>query len=322
VKRKYSVFLGNVGSCSDRFCRAYGRDYSIAELFERAASIGLVGGVDLVADGALYEHEAEVISSLEKTGLPVASVTVELFADPRWKKGSFSSTDPGVRKEAVAWSKRAVDFAQEIGSKIVGIWPGQDGYDYLFSADYLIDRERFAEGVREVCRHNKDVTVGLEYKPKEPRIRSYVSNVGISILMAQEIGEPNVGVILDYGHALYAYENPAESVALLHKYGNLLAHIHINDNYRSWDDDLIVGTVHTLEYLEFFYWLGRTGYTGWITIDQFPYREDGRDAVAESARWLDALEGLVDRADPDEIGRVIAARDGIAASRLMRKLLL
>jgi xylose isomerase len=321
LKQDYSVFLGNVGSCCDRFCRAYGRDFSVAELFERVASIEGIGAVDLVADRSLYEHEEEIAALVEKTGLVVPAVTVELFGDPRWKDGTFSSADPGVRKEAVAWAKRAVDFAARVKSPIVGIWPGQDGYDYLFSADYLSDRHNFIEGVREVCRYNGAVTIGLEYKLKEPRTHNYVSNAGISILMAREIGEPNVGVILDYGHALYANENPAETVALLFNYGDLLRHIHINDNYRYWDDDLIVGTVHTLEYLEFFYWLDRTGYQGYLTIDQFPYREDGRDAVAESARWLDALRGAVSRADKDEIGRVIARKDGVAASSLMRKIL-
>lgn len=321
MKKKYSVFLGNVGSCCDRFCRAYGRDFSIAELFERVASIEGIDAVDLVADRTLYEHEDEIVALIEKTGLAVPAVTVELFADPKWKDGTFSSADPQIRKDALDWAGRAVDFAVRVNAPIVGIWPGQDGYDYLFSADYVADRRHFVEGVRELCRYNGAVTVGLEYKPKEPRTHNYVSNAGVSILMAHEIGQPNVGVILDYGHALYANENPAETVALLHLYGDLLCHIHINDNYRYWDDDLIVGTVHTLEYLEFLYWLDRTGYTGYLTIDQFPYREDGRDAVAESARWLDALTATIDRADKQEIGRIIAKKDGVAASSLMRNIL-
>jgi xylose isomerase len=321
VKEKYSVFLGNVGSCSDRFCPAYGRDYTFGELFERVASIEGIDAVDLVADRDLFEHEDEVVELIEKTGLVVPAVTVELFADPKWQNGTFSSADPGIRKDAVAWAKQAVDFAVRVQSPVVGIWPGQDGYDYLFSADYLSDRKNFIAGVKEVCRHNPEITIGLEYKPKEPRTHNYVSDAGISILMAQETGEPNTGVILDYGHALYAGENPAEVVALLHHYGDLLCHIHINDNYRYWDDDLIVGSVHTLEYLEFFYWLGRTGYTGYLTIDQFPYREDGRDAVSESARWLDALKSAVKRVDSDEIGRIIARKDGVAASALMRSIL-
>jgi xylose isomerase len=321
MKKKYSVFLGNVGSCCDRFCRAYERDFTFEELFERVASIEGIDAVDLVADRGLFEHEDEIISLLEKTGLSVPAVTVELFGDQKWKDGTFSSADPEIRKDAVAWAKRAIDFAVRVKAPILGIWPGQDGYDYLFSADYLSDRKHFIQGVREVCRYNGDITVGLEYKPKEPRTHNYVSNAGISILMAQETKEPNIGVILDYGHALYAYENPAETVALLHNYGDLLCHIHINDNYRYWDDDMIVGTVHTLEYLEFLYWLDRTGYQGYLTIDQFPYREDGHDAVTESVLWLDALREAVYRADKQEIGRIISRKDGVAASALMRKIL-
>jgi len=105
-------------------------------------------------------------------------------------------------------------------------------------------------------------------------------------------------------------------------YGDRLKHIHINDNYRLWDDDMIVGSVHSLEYLEFIYWLRKTGYEGYMTLDQFPYREDGREAVAESAEWLDAFERIIDKADMAEIDAVLAKKDAISASKLMRKLLL
>ena len=214
-----------------------------------------------------------------------------------------------------------MDIASGLGCDLVTIWPGQDGYDYIFQADYIEDRTLFAEGVKEACRHRSDVRVSLEYKLKEPRTHSYLNSVGTTLLMLDEIAEPNCGVALDYGHALLAYENPAESVALLHKYGHRLMHVHINDNYRLWDDDMIAGSVHTLEYLEFFYWLRRTSYQGWLTIDQFPYREDGRDAVEESAKWLDCFEAVLDAADMDEIGGILRQKDAVAASRLMRKLL-
>ena len=84
---------------------------------------------------------------------------------------------------------------------------------------------------------------------------------------------------------------------------------------------MIVGSVHTLECLEFFYWLRRTGYDGWMTIDQFPYRENGRDAVAESAAWLHALEQKIAQMDSEIIEDVLRKKDGIAASRLMRRIL-
>lgn len=108
---------------------------------------------------------------------------------------------------------------------------------------------------------------------------------------------------------------------MLDKYGKRLFHVHINDNYRLWDDDMIVGSVHTLEYLEFFYWLRRTGYDGYLTIDQYPYREDGRDAVAESAAWMQALERRADRIDPEKVAAVLRRKDAVAASALMRGIL-
>jgi len=155
---------------------------------------------------------------------------------------------------------------------------------------------------------------------KEPRTHSYLSTVGTTLLTAQATGAENCKLIIDYGHALLGYENPAESASLLYQFGNKLAHIHINDNYRYWDGDMIVGSVRTLEFLEFFYWLRKTGYSGWMTIDQFPYREDGKEAVEESAKWLDYLESLIDSANFSEIEKTISAGDAVGSSRLMRKI--
>ncbi len=66
MERKYSVFLGNVGSCSDRYCTAYGRTYSPDELFKRAASIPLLTGVDLVLTPELLESFDHVKELLKK----------------------------------------------------------------------------------------------------------------------------------------------------------------------------------------------------------------------------------------------------------------
>lgn len=318
--RKYSVFLPNVGSCSDRYCSAYGPAFTTRRLFERVASIDRLTGVDLVATKDLRREIDTVKQCLQDTGLKLVSIVPDHFTESRWRQGSFSSTDPTIRQQAVTETRRAMDLAAELNCDLVTVWPGQDGYDYQFQADYLSEREAFVEGIRSACRHRPDIRVSLEYKIKEPRTHSYLSTVGTAILTANEVAEPNCGVVLDFGHALMGYENPAESVALLKRYGDRLMHIHINDNYASWDDDMIVGTVHTLGYLEFFYWLRRTGYDGWITIDQFPYREDGQQAVAESAHWMDALASLAGSIDPEEVAAVLARKDA-AASKLMRRLL-
>ena len=320
--RKYSVFISNVGSCMDRYCAAYGREFSIEELFERVKSIPLLSAVDIVLTQEFKDNLDTVRMCIKKTGLKVASVAVDTFANPLYKKGSLSSVDESIRRQAIEDAKFAVDFANEVGCDIVTLWPGQDGYDYLFQADYIKERTLFSDALKEICEYDKNMTITLEYKIKEPRTHSYISTVGATLLMINDIGCENAGVALDYGHAALGYETPAEAVAMCKMYGDRLKHIHINDNYRLWDDDMIIGSVHTLEYLEFIYWLRKTGYSGYMTLDQFPYREDGREAVNESALWLDALESIIDKADMTRIEKVISENDAIEASKLMRKLLL
>ena len=321
MKRNYSVFLGNVGSCMDRYCPAYGKPFSIQELFDRVKTIPLLSAVDLVMSQDLIAQKDVVRECVKRTGLKVASVAVDTFANPIYQQGSFSSIDPKIRNQAIADAKDAIDFALELGCKTVTLWPGQDGYDYLFQADYIKERQLFSDAVAELCEYNKNIDITLEYKIKEPRTHCYISTVGSTLLMIEKIGAKNLGVALDYGHAALGYETPAEAVAMCHMYGDRLKHIHINDNYRLWDDDMIVGSVHTLEYLEFIYWLRKTGYKGYITLDQFPYREDGRDAVNESAVWLDWLESLIDNADLQKIEAVLAKKDAISSSKLMRYLI-
>ena len=57
---KYSVFLGNVGNCFDRYCREYSSAYSLKELFDRAASIPQIYAVDLVMDWELMSKKEEI----------------------------------------------------------------------------------------------------------------------------------------------------------------------------------------------------------------------------------------------------------------------
>jgi len=130
----------------------------------------------------------------------------------------------------------------------------------------------------------------------------------------------NVGVLLDIGHSLAAGENFAEAAALLSSHGKL-DYLHLNDNYRSWDDDMIFGSVHLVESLEFVYWLRRLNYKGWLTLDIFPYREDGVRAATQSRDWIQALFRAVDRIGLDSFGEVIRRGDACEAIDFVRRAL-
>lgn len=318
--RKLSVILSNVGSCSDRYCSSYSDPFTLEQLFERVKSIEGVKGVEFVSNWHLTKENAnEVAGLLKKYDLKPVSIIPDHFGTSKWKMGAFSNKDAGIRKDAVNVAKEMMDVAAQIGCPTISLWPGQDGYDYYFQGDYIKERTWFEEGVAECCAYRPEINVSIEYKPKEPRNRSYPSNVTSTLLMVKEIGAANCGVTVDYGHATVAYENVAESVAILKKYGNKLFHMHMNDNYGLWDDDMICGSIHTIPYLELFYWLKKTGYQGWISTDQYPYREDGREAVNESLRWIELFMDMVDQVNENDLEKVIMSADATKASRFLRE---
>jgi xylose isomerase len=321
---RYSAILSVVGSCCDRFLSSgYSDPFSIEEMFNRVSAVKGITGVELVGDWHITTQNVSFIKEqLVRTGLKLVSIIPDHFGKREWAKGAFSSKDKKIREKAVEHTKELIDAAVALGCDLISLWPGQDGYDYGFQGNYIDEREWIEEGIRECCRYRKDVKISIEYKLKEPRTHSYIANVAQTLLMIKEINEENCGVTIDFGHALVAYENPAESVALCKKYGNKLFHIHMNDNYRYWDDDMIVGSVHTLEYIEFLYWLRRTGYDGWISIDQYPYREDGKEALRESIEWLFALEEIVNKIKEDEIEELYKSGNACEVNRYLRQLLL
>jgi xylose isomerase len=320
---KYAVIISNFGNRSDRFLSGYGEDRTLAELFDTAARVPDLSGVEIVGTWHITPaNVGDIREQLTSHNLKLVSIIPDQFASQVWSRGAFTAKDAKVRAQAIVETKEMMDIAAELGCDLINIWNGQDGYDYPLQADYIQERDWLTEGIRACAQHRGDVRLSLEYKIKEPRTHSYLGNVCGALLVALEVGLPNVGVTIDVGHALTAYENVGESVAILTRAGNKLFHMHFNDNYRLWDDDMIVGSVHTIEYLELLYWLDRVGYEGFLSMDQYPYREDPEGAIAESIQWLKALRGVVNRAGANRITDIIRRGDAIEASRLIRETML
>ena len=85
---------------------------------------------------------------------------------------------------------------------------------------------------------------------------------------------------------------------------------------------MIPGSVHTLEWVEFFWWLKKTGYDGWYSLDIFAYRERDKIAVArESLAWLDLLGKAADRIDDAEAEAIFASGDAMKAQAMLRRAL-
>jgi xylose isomerase len=223
-----------------------------------------------------------------------------------------------VRRRAIDYTKEICDIAQDIGCGLINLWPGQDGYDYVLAADYDQEREWICQSLKEVASAYPDLKFALEYKPKEPRTHSYLARMADTLLMAQETGCANVGVTIDTGHAFVGGEDVGESIVLAKRAGDRLVHMHFNDNFAAWDDDMIVGSVHSVYYLEILYWLDRTKYSGWLSMDQYPYREDAVGALSESILWLEHFDGIL-TTYRSEIDELVKHGDAVETSRFLRK---
>jgi xylose isomerase len=230
-----------------------------------------------------FEDPVTLQALLDKYDLTLCVLEMGIYGERRWKMGSFASTDPATRREAIALVKRGIDAAAELGLEEILLWPGQDGFEYPFQANHDLVWGYLVEGIGEVAEHRQDIKVGVEYKAKEPRVRCYIDSAAKTLLLCETIGLPNVGVTVDLGHSLNAQENPAQAVALCARYDRLFQ-VHVNDNYGDWDSDLLVGQISFWTTLEFFYWLNKVGFDSWYIMDFFPYREDGPAALEQCIR--------------------------------------
>ena len=320
---RYSVILGNLGNTCDRFLPTGYKDApDKAAMIRQAAAIPGIEGLELVGSWDITEKNAkDVHGSLRDAGLECVSIIPDLFSQKRWGLGSFSAKDPEIRRQALEETRTVSRIARELGCPLINLWLGQDGYDYPLTADYRGQRKVLMEGIRTVAEEFSDLRFALEYKPKEPRTHSFQARAADTLLMALETGLENVGVCIDVGHSLMASENVAEAAVLLQNHGERLFHMHFNDNYRTWDDDMIVGSLHTVEYFELLFWLKETGYAGWYSMDQYPYREDGAAAVRESVSFLRQVENLLTVDRRNEMRQLIAEGDATASTRWMRELL-
>ena len=316
---RYSVLSTTWSPYADRFLPVSGqRKLSTGECIAAAASIKGITGIELVHPWQVTPANVDdVKAELAAHGLHAASVAASVSGLAVYLGGSLTNDDPDVRRQAITTVTTAMEMAAALETGQINLWLGRDGFDYPFQIDYDLAWQRLLDTLREIAAHRPAVRIGIEYKLKEPRRYLLPATAAKTLLLIAEVGAPNLGVLLDTGHALHAQESLAETVALLHRAGKLF-HVHFNDNTRLWDDDMIVGSVHFLEILEMLYWLDRTGYRGWLSFDPHSILDDPNKCVAESLGFVQGLIGVLNRIGRKSVEEAIASRQVTEIMGLVR----
>lgn len=306
----------------DRYATdAYGPPVSTIEAIDRAGQVGSIDCLDInypfAGDDVTVEQVRE---ALLRNSITAQAITPHIYMR-EFQKGSFTNPDPAVRRKAVDLGKKAVEIAQQLDAKYVKFWPGQDGFDYPFQADYARLWDYSVEGIGEVARSAPSQQFAIEYKLKEPRVSMFFSSAARTLLAIEDMGVDNVGIVLDLGHSLFAKETPADVLQLVSRRGKLVS-VEVNDNWREWDDDMAVASVHLIETLEFMYALRKINWQGPILLDQFPFREDPIQAAKASINTIRALDGLLDRIDLEALEAAQDKQDALEAQRIVMDMLL
>ncbi len=296
MKLNVDAHLWCLGTYGERYVPGgYFEEMTVDQQLEIMSKIeGLTGLFTFYPVAPLPEDPDKLVKKLADFGLKVSNLAVECWSDRKWKNGAFATNEENIRKDAVKLFKEAIDFAREIKAESVLLWPAHDGLDYPFQTNYYDGWKNMLETVREICAYDPEMKIALEAKSKDPRQKQYIRDTGKALALINDAGAPNLGAALDVGHALMAGENLAESTALLDSHDKLYQ-IHLNENYKDADPDMIFGTINFWELLEFFYFLNKTNYEGWQAIDIIAPRDDREKSLKLGVKMIWKYKELADR---------------------------
>ncbi|ERK09469.1 putative pentose isomerase [Pantoea sp. AS-PWVM4] len=318
---KFGAGLWHFANYVDRYAvDGYGPALSTLEQIRIAGTVEDLSYVDVPYPFTEGVSVSDVKQALADAGLKAIGVTPEIYLR-RFSRGAFTNPDPTLRKQAFELMHEAASVVRELGANYVKVWPGQDGWDYPFQVDHKNLWRLAVDGMRELASANPDVKFAIEYKPREPRVKMTWDSAARTLLGIEEMGLDNVGILLDFGHALFAGESPAGSAQLIIDHGRLFG-MDVNDNLRGWDDDLVVGTVHLTEIFEFFYVLKINNWQGVWQLDQFPFREDNVEAANLSIRFLKHVYRALDKLDIVALQAAQVEQNPLLAQRIIQNALL
>jgi xylose isomerase len=313
---KMAIITGFLSRTKDRF-HEYNQPLTLEEKFQLMTRIEGYDGVEIIFP---YEVPDPAVTRklLDKYGLKVAAVNVNVKAEPEFRNGGLTSLNATTRSRAVQFIKDSKDFAAEIGADKVTCCPLGDGYEFSFQNDYATMWRYLVETFGEAGRYRPEVPLFIEYKPSETRGRCFIDSAAKTLCLLNDIKCPGMGVTVDFGHSLYGNENPSEAIALLanspYRY-----YVHVNDNDGRWDWDYFCGTKHFLEYVEFLYYLRKYGYTDYLTSDTSPTRWDVKGTFEANSRLTNKIWRMLEVLDTSELDRLISQGDYLETWQFIEK---
>jgi xylose isomerase len=259
----------------------------------------------------------EFRSALAATGMKVPMATTNLFGDPVFRDGAFTSNDSTVRRHALQKTMRAMDLGAELGAEVYVFWGGREGVETNASKDPREAMKWFRDALNFLCEYS--LAQGYEYrfaiepKPNEPRGDIFLPTIGHALALIYTLDHPDmVGLNPEVAHDTMAGLDFSHGVAQAIEAGKLF-HIDLNAQKPGrFDQDLRFGSEGIKEAFFLVKLLEDSHYAGMKHFDSHAYRTEDQQGVWDfaegSMRTYLILKEKVARFNADaEIQGILAA---------------
>ncbi len=248
--------------------------------------------------------------ALSETGMKVPMATTNLFSQPVFREGAFTSNDAQVRALALAKTMKSIDLGVELGASIYVFWGGREGLETNASKNPRDAVKRFREAINFLTEYVRDngynLKFALEAKPNEPRGDIFLPTSGHMLAFIYTLDHPEmVGLNPEVAHEVMPGLDFSHVVGQALEAGKLF-HIDLNGQKPGrYDQDLRFasedqkGAFFLVKLLEDSRWDGMRHF------DSHAYRTEDEQGVWDfayySMRSYNILKEKVARfhADPD-----------------------
>src|SRR5438067_1002187 len=164
---------------------------------------------DLVPIDATPQERDRIVGEFKQAladhGMKVPMATTNLFYDPVFKDGAFTSSDPRVRLYALQKTMRSMDLGAELGAHIYVFWGGREGAEVDAAKDPREALKWNREALNFLCEYSidqgYDYKFALEAKPNEPRGDIYLPTTGAMLGFIATLDHPEIQSLLSAIHS-------------------------------------------------------------------------------------------------------------------------
>jgi xylose isomerase len=298
AKMKFTFGLWTVGNVGrDPFGEPTREKLGLRQILDLLGEIGAYG-VNFHDNDAfpIDASETEIAGILKDfkrgmkdNGLVCPMATTNLFGDPVFKDGAFTSNNAQIRAYAVQKVMRAMDYGAEVGAKVYVFWGGREGVESDATKNPIDAIKRFRECINFLCEYSIDQKYGYKFafeaKPNEPRGHMYFAVTGSYLALIPTLDYPDMcGVNPEFAHETMAGLDFVHHVAQAIE-AKKLFHIDLNDQEMGrYDQDFRFGSANLKHAFFLVKLLEDTGYNGSRHFDAHAYRQSDYQDVREFAK--------------------------------------